>query len=493
MTAGTWKPKYKNYPHFDLPLSTPEIYALVQSPSAVIENAFLPFLTYSVVTKKFGTHKAKTRDIRYGARKDAYIYSYYRHQLLRPYEAELSKAVLSDHVIAYRKLSYLSGGVWRGKSNINFAMEAFDEVKRRRNCVAITLDISKFFENLDHAEIKEKWKRVLGVSKLPKDHYNIFKSVTSYSFVSVDDCMKRLDYLKVVKRKGKLRKVYRLERKAMPKQLCGMEEFREKIVGSPGYDSLIFRNPYLYPDVWLSEGKALADFEPKRRGIPQGTPISDLIANFYMLDFDRAMAELAQSTGGYYRRYSDDILFISDDVRKWQSFIETIKSLLESSAKGIALNDDKTLVTKFAVKLGRPHCQSFDGAGKPKGHALEYLGFSFDGIRKLIRSQTISRYYKKARIGIRAHVIEAKKKAIAGKFTDCTKHINKSLLFHQYSRVNINWPTKTGKKPSNFQSYVRRAASLSGGADITNQFKRHRQKLSRIIKSETKRANKSLV
>lgn len=45
-------------------------------------------------------------------------------------------------------------------------------------------------------------------------------------------------------------------------------------------------------------------------GIPQGTTISDVIANMYMIDFDILMKKFATKYGGYYKRYSDDILYI---------------------------------------------------------------------------------------------------------------------------------------------------------------------------------------
>ena len=41
-----------------------------------------------------------------------------------------------------------------GKNNIEFANNAFEEIKRRKHCVAIALDISGFFDNLDHQRLK---------------------------------------------------------------------------------------------------------------------------------------------------------------------------------------------------------------------------------------------------------------------------------------------------------------------------------------------------
>ncbi|MFK5281447.1 hypothetical protein ACI3PL_17985, partial [Lacticaseibacillus paracasei] len=45
-------------------------------------------------------------------------------------------------------------------------------------------------------------------------------------------------------------------------------------------------------------------------GIPQGTSMSAVLANVYMIPFDHAMKTLAQSYGGIYRRYSDDFVLL---------------------------------------------------------------------------------------------------------------------------------------------------------------------------------------
>src|SRR5690606_13844326 len=45
-------------------------------------------------------------------------------------------------------------------------------------------------------------------------------------------------------------------------------------------------------------------------GIPQGSPISALLSNIYMIGFDAAMQAYATKQGGSYRRYCDDILLV---------------------------------------------------------------------------------------------------------------------------------------------------------------------------------------
>jgi hypothetical protein len=66
-----------------------------------------------------------------------------------------------------------------GKSNIEFAKEIFDWISQIRECNVLTIDLSSFFDTLDHGILKEQWQRVNGVPCLSKDHYIVFKSLTN--------------------------------------------------------------------------------------------------------------------------------------------------------------------------------------------------------------------------------------------------------------------------------------------------------------------------
>ena len=67
----------------------------------------------------------------------------------------------------------------RGKCNIHFAKEAFDEIVKKKNVIAITLDISQFFESLYHCFLEEKWCKLLEQNELPPDHEAVFKAITN--------------------------------------------------------------------------------------------------------------------------------------------------------------------------------------------------------------------------------------------------------------------------------------------------------------------------
>jgi len=56
----------------------------------------------------------------------------------------------------------------------------------------LALDISGFFDNLGHANLKKQWCSVLEKDVLPHDHYNLFKAVTRFSRVDKAACLSAL-------------------------------------------------------------------------------------------------------------------------------------------------------------------------------------------------------------------------------------------------------------------------------------------------------------
>ncbi len=291
----------KRYPHFDQILKPAEIVALVTDPVRVAQNSFFPLLRY---TKKWQPYrgdkgsgklkpKAKDRPIRYAARRDAYVFAYYRHLLSGPYEAELDRLGISHCPVAYRRI-LTEGDGRRGKCNIQFAREAFDRICAHGDCCAIAVDISSYFESIDHGRLKTLWCRLLGVQRLPPDHFAVFKNITKYRVVDRVAAYTRLGFfgVKSITKGGHPVNGYLIPYHDLPTQLCSPRDFRQKILGEDGHNpSLVVPNP-------------------KPFGIPQGAPISDLLANLYLIDFDVELDALATSLGGSYVRYSDDILLV---------------------------------------------------------------------------------------------------------------------------------------------------------------------------------------
>ena len=65
-----------------------------------------------------------------------------------------------------------------------------------KNCIALTFDISSFFDSLNHGFLKEKLKEILEVNTLSQDYESIFKALTNYSVVQYDDCYEALGLIK---------------------------------------------------------------------------------------------------------------------------------------------------------------------------------------------------------------------------------------------------------------------------------------------------------
>ena len=117
--------------------------------------------------------------------------------------------------------------------------------------------------------------------------------------------------------------------------------------------------------------------------------MSAVLSNIYMLTFDEVMSGWANSVGGLYRRYCDDIMVVVPPERA-DSTEFLVKALVQKLE--LTLNDDKTERVMFGPIQGTP--AALDGA-------LPYLGFVFDGQCVRLRQSSLDRYYGKMRRGVR--------------------------------------------------------------------------------------------
>lgn len=374
-----WRPKRrKNYPHFDGHLSEVAIDALVKDPARVKRNPFFPFIVFEKKFNRFGVTtprnaREKVRQLRYAARKDAYIYEFYREAISQLYERELSTRKLTEVVIAYRELKRPDG---RGKCSIDFARDAFAEIASRSKCIALALDVSSYFESLDHEEIKRHWCHLLGQKRLPDDHFAVYQSITKYSQIDRDEVYRRLGILAWDSSIDRWK--FTKSKADIPLQLCSISDFRSKIVEPKGA-------------IWTN---------PNGFGIPQGSPISDLIANFYLLDFDEELLAYAKSINGIYRRYCDDILIVySEKDVSWSAVESFVQAEIKKFGSQLEIKGAKTCVHAFSQKSA-PHCKSLKGDEK----RFEYLGLQFNGKEARFRDKTISGFYRKLKWSIYSEV-----------------------------------------------------------------------------------------
>lgn len=75
-------------------------------------------------------------------------------------------------------------------------------------------------------------------------------------------------------------------------------------------------------------------------GIPQGTAVSAVLANVYMIDFDEWLAKLCEKEGGLYRRYSDDFIIVLPQ-----------KQFSEESVKTFAMGVIQRSKTELGLKI----------------------------------------------------------------------------------------------------------------------------------------------
>ena len=467
--APQWKFRPRQYPHFDHVVSTrQEALAIISKFQKTGVHSFLPFLEEPSSNRRFSVYlkkqKArengqqepddsinKDRPIKYAPHVDTQIFSYYRHVLSVQYEEFLTRESLTEFPIAYRKIP-IKNGSEKGKCNIHFAKEAFDEIVRREDCVVLTFDVSKFFESLDHEHLRNQWLQVIGVAKFPSDHEAVFKAVTDYRYVDKDECYEKLGLFKWNGTKRKLLECpHRLFRER--KMLCDKKVFREKIVAA----GLVKANKY--------QGTAIP------QGIPQGSPISDVLANLYMIDFDRIMGRLASELDGYYRRYSDDILWICGLEHEGRVKSEIAKAIPKQGKSTLKLHPDKTTSTHFT---------SVAGYLDSSGDRFSYLGFSFDGRSARYRERTISNYQRNATHSIQSFVKRAHEKhKSTGKSFKST--LNVAQIFHKVGFANRAYNKQqqmVGREAeSNFMTYHLRASAIFNN-DPTSAYKLDSSQLS---------------
>lgn len=247
---------------------------------------------------------SKKRPLHYASHMDSLVYGYYANLLRERYEKLLKVEPLQDEaVIAYRKIETFEGSNI-GKSNIHFAKECFEEIRKRTQdnteTAVLAIDLKSFFSTLDHKILKKQWAKILNVvDNIPKDHYNVFKACTDFKYVLLDD-------LRIRKNKNGKKAPYDESKLAHIRKTKGFRcffesnnDFREHIrMGKLP----IYSNPF---------SKKLANGKTVKNGIPQGLPISAVLANLYLYDFDLEIVNRwVKSHNVYYRRYSDDIFIV---------------------------------------------------------------------------------------------------------------------------------------------------------------------------------------
>ncbi len=413
--------------------------------------------------------KIKNRHINYATHIDTHIYSYYAKVLIgNEYEKYLESKKFNDCVIAYRKLFKKkdANNENRYKSNIDFAQDVFDYIKEQKDCVVMTLDITKFFDNLNHSTLYTAWTSLIKKERLPASHYNLYKAITNFRFVDEKDLIKEFE----INNKRELR------RKNINCYCKTPKDFRERVV-KKGLIKKCIRI-----DKEDSCGVIRRNEKDRRKGIPQGTSISAFLSNLYLLKFDEEFFTFAKKQEMFfYRRYSDDILVVcsSDDYKK------NLKYITDKMNKDffLEINPDKTKIRFFKKSINNKN-YGFVTDKSGNNAQIQYLGFDFNGKVVSLKNQGLARFYGKMKKDVRSKAhragmitiaeynkgyrpkFGAKKEGFRGKgiFTD--------KLYRKYSLMS----------KANFLGYAQRSAKeIKINNNINNQISRSWNNLQKEI------------
>jgi gluconate kinase len=298
--------KLKRYPHIGLPLNpcdrTKWIEPYVTSAEKVAEHAFLPFIHRTTRVKKYrkkyntSTGKLefviengrriernpteKKRELFYASHLDSLIFTYYAHQLNESYENKISEFHLNEVVNAYRSVPINPNEEdSSNKCNIDFANDVFKHILEydQKEFSVIAFDISSFFDNLDHKLLRDVWCDVLKVQKLPEDHFNVYKNITRFSHVDIVDIFEEFKNKIYTQKTNK----FGLKLKKRKKKILKIRFLRDQdaIAFCTEKDFFKVKNKLLQPSKTKIVNKKVVY---RNFGIPQGSPISSVLAHMYV-------------------------------------------------------------------------------------------------------------------------------------------------------------------------------------------------------------------
>lgn len=425
------KYKYKKYVHFDKRVHIEDAKKYIENPSKVATHSFYPFIHFTNKWIKYSAtngRREKPRELCYAAHMDSYIYQLYAHKLNCAYNTYAKVHGINKCAIAYRDNL--------GKSNIEFAKEVLYFARKTSEAYIIVGDFTHFFDELQHEHLKKMICKVLGVDVLPEDLYAVFKNITKYSMVELNDL---LGYYGGISYK----------------------EFNKKDVALTPDEFRKFKSGHLKSN------------KNNNYGIPQGSPISSILSNIYMIEFDKVLNDFVTSNNGLYRRYSDDFIMIipKSAHMELKNIWEYVKATADSIPR-LILQSDKTQVFCLDNQKLTNENKLVLGSIQNSKNILEYLGFAFDGRDICIRDKTTSKYYYR---------MYRKVDNIKKQEQKTNKRITKYKLYKRYSHLGSH---HHGSKNGNFISYIDRCMKVFGTEEKVGLIKkRHWSKMHKRIAS----------
>lgn len=417
----------KPYAHFDLrvSLSMPSIRKYVMDRTKIVTHSFYPFIHFEKKNSRYGKKgPKKPRELYYCSHLDRCVYQRYAFLLNYQYNIWACENNIDDVAIAYRDSL--------GKNNIDFAKDAFDAIRSFPQCFILVGDFTNFFDNLEHQYLKKMMCEVLGVERLPQDYFSVFKNITRFSSWDWKDIVKAAG--ENIAERGVRKKINSKETVLTKEQFQkNKKDIKKNISGV---------------------------------GVPQGSPISAVLSNIYMIKFDKDIKRYVTSKGGIYMRYSDDFIIVLPYERDAEiaDFTSYIFSYVESMKGLIDLQKEKTSCYTYKDKV------IYEG---DQPSSINYLGFLFDGKNIRIRPRAITKYYyrmrRKANTIGRSNWTSSKGRRISAK-----------ELYSIYSRND---------EKQTFIDYARKAKGILKLNDQESNalIKHHKRKIAMAIKEGQKK------
>lgn len=430
MDIQTWKSKnigVKGYAHFDRRVSIDQVWNYITTPQNIVHHGFYPFIHYQKHFNKYSKQngiKTKERELCYSAHIDRCIFQYYSFLLNQKYNKRVEADGFSDSAVAYRDNLK--------KNNIHFAKQAVDFIKNQKECYIIVGDFTHFFDSLDHKYLKKQLCDLLNCKKLPEDYYAIFKNITKYSMWDLKSL---------------------LELNSLPDTPEGIKALNDKERVLPLHQFKAIKSKYITP-------------HRETYGIPQGSAISAVLSNIYMLEFDKKMRQYVDSQYGLYMRYSDDFIVVLPQSSKnnFSLQLSYIQDIIKSISN-LDLQPEKTQLFYYSNFILENCNTDFLGNVQKGKNLLNYLGFTFDGKNITIRDKTLSKYYYRMYRKIRT-IVKNNGYTPKGNKINCTK------LYLKYSEKGAQ------KGNGNFLTYVHRAEFIFGKNEaIARGTRHHMQKI----------------
>ena len=425
----------KRYLHFDRVCSYHNVRSRVEDPKWVAQHGFFPFIYFEKTFDRFIGYdyidpetkakmiKTKKRPIMYASHIDSFIYSFYSDIFNDKYNQWSKEHNIDSCATAYRNNK-------RGKSNIHYAAEVIQFIVNSPGCYIMVGDYHDFFGSLNHGYLKFRLKEVLQKQDLDKDEYAVLKSVMKYAYVD---------------KKG-LEKYLRMH---------GTNIEKLKVYFTTGKEFRLFKD----------QAKILGllrknDENDEKIGIPQGSAISAVLANVYMIKIDEEINRVVRKYNGMYRRYSDDfIVLIPQDDKVDLTIFNLVKNEIKKIIdKGeLTLQEQKTKTLVFQDSTIRD-------VETNKLVSLDYLGFCFDGIDVKVRQKSIYKFYRNAYTLIKKAWKKTREK-------HCSRLMYRRKIYRLYTYLGKK-PHKIKRKNTvyygNFLSYIERAQKVFQKIDKIN-------------------------